>query len=71
VTYSVWCELVCVGCNKQTLGQWAGKTLPRASLKREANRAGWSLMNNDWYCFECARRKRRLDQAVAQKNGES
>jgi hypothetical protein len=72
VSYPVWCELVCVGCVKKRLGQWADRTIPRANLKREAHRAGWSLISNEWHCFECSRRKRRQDRrAVAQENGDS
>jgi hypothetical protein len=51
--FDVWVELVCEGCSQTGGGQHIYGTVPRVQMKRQAIKAGWCLVNHNWFCREC------------------
>lgn len=51
----IWCEIVCAECARVGYGQWTRQAqVPRAELKREAEKGGWVFANSEAFCrAEC------------------
>lgn len=62
-----WCELVCTNCNTTTAGRWVSESVPRRSMKREAQGQGWVFEGTEAYCCEAHRKAWHQQQALLAK----
>ena len=52
--FDVWIELVCEGCSQSLAGQHTyGSVIPRAAMKKDALKAGWKCIDQNWFCRKC------------------
>lgn len=48
----IWCELICVACNKHLAGEFTAGAVPRRKLMKEARKIGAVFEGRDAFCSE-------------------
>ncbi len=53
MSWPLWCEIVCGACADTVAGRHNADGLNKAWHKKQAKKAGWELIGENWYCRAC------------------